>query len=444
MRLRTRVALAVAAVVAAALVVVSLVVYPATAAGLAGQHDGELVLAAGQAPRLLDSLKSADSPLPTTPISVGSTLLQFWPGPLRAGPTDGFVPLSELDEAVAFGKLAPYFRDVTYDGVRYRLYTAPLNLGKGMLVRTAFPLDRDEKTLNGLKLLLAALTLGGALVAAAGARLLADRVLRPIGRLTAVVERVTATGTLTADGLDGMGARRDEVARLASSFTTMTEALRESVLAQRRLVADASHELRTPLTSLTTNLELLEEGRGTADPQAPALVHEARVQAEELRVLVNDLVELARHGDTQMHLEDVRLDLVAGRVLARAENRAPGVRLRGELAECLVSADADAIERAVSNLVDNAIKWSPPGGEVVVRVDAAGTLSVSDQGPGIAPEDLPYVFDRFYRAESARSLPGSGLGLAIVRQIAEAHAGSVRAEPLRPGVRLVLSLSPAG
>ncbi|NUP38304.1 MAG: HAMP domain-containing histidine kinase, partial [Streptomyces sp.] len=436
MTLRTRVALAVAAVVAAALVAVSLVVYPATAAGLAGQHDGELVTAAGQAPRLLDSFKTADSPLPTTPISVGDTLLQFWPGPLRAGPTDGFVPLAEQDEAVAFGKVAPYFRDVTYGGVRYRLYTAPLNLGEGVLVRTAFPLNRDEDTLNALKLLLAGLTVGGALVAAAGARLLAGRVLRPIGRLTAVVERVTATGTLTADGLDGIGAGRDEVARLASSFTTMTEALRESVLAQRRLVADASHELRTPLTSLTTNLELLEEGRGTADPQAPALAHEARVQAEELRALVNDLVELARHGDIQLHLEDVRLDLVAGRVLARAAARAPHVRLRGELDGCLVSADADAIERAVSNLVDNAIKWSPPGGEVVVRVDAAGTLSVSDQGPGIAPQDLPFVFDRFYRAESARSLPGSGLGLAIVRQIAEAHTGSVRAEPLQPGVRL--------
>ncbi|MFI7423926.1 sensor histidine kinase [Nonomuraea sp. NPDC049684] len=443
MRLRTRVALAVAAVVAAALLAVSLVVYPAAAAGLAGQHDGELVLAAGQAPRLLESLKTADSPLPATPLPVGNTLLQFCPDPLVTGPTEGFVPLAEQDEAVAYGKLPPYFRDVAYDGVRYRLYTAPLNLGKGVLVRTAFPLNRDERTLNALKLLLAALTLGGALVAAAGARLLAGRALRPVARLTAVVERVTATGTLTADGLEGMGAGRDEVARLAGSFTTMTLALRESVLAQRRLVADASHELRTPLTSLTTNLELLEEGRGTADPQAPALVHEARVQAEELRVLVNDLVELARHGDVELHLEDVRLDLVAGRVLARAAARAPHVRLRGELAECLVTADADAVERAVSNLVDNAIKWSPPGGVVLVRVDAAGSLSVADQGPGIAAHDLPFVFDRFYRAESARSLPGSGLGLAIVRQIAEAHAGSVRAEPLRPGVRLVLALPPA-
>ncbi|WP_214316928.1 sensor histidine kinase [Nonomuraea sediminis] len=438
MKLRTRVALAGAAVVAVALLVASLVLYPSTAAGLAGQHDGELVLAAGQTPWLLKSFKATDAPLPTSPVSVGNTLLQFVPPPVEPGPTEGFVPLTVRDAEVASGRSTPYFQDVSYDGVRYRVYTAALNQADQALVRTAFPLDRDDETLNRLKLLLAALTLGGALIAGMSARLLAGRVLRPIGRLTEVVEQVTVTRTLTAVDLDG-GAR-DEVGRLARSFTTMTGALHESLLAQRRLVADASHELRTPLTSLLTNLELLGEGRGTADPQAPALVNEARAQAGELRVLVNDLVELARFGDVQIHLEDVRLDLVAERVLARARTRAPHVRLRAELAECLVRADPDAAERAAANLVDNAIKWSPPGGEVLVRVDPAGTLSVADQGPGIAPEDLPFVFDRFYRADAARSLPGSGLGLAIVRQIAEAHEGTVRAEPLRQGVRLVLSL----
>ncbi|MGW4963462.1 sensor histidine kinase [Nonomuraea sp. NPDC004186] len=438
MTLRTRVALAGAAVVAAALLIASLVVYPAMANGLGGQHDGELVLAAGQAPQLLASFKATRAPLPDYPVSVGNTLLQFFPPPVNPGPTTGFVPLSDRDTGVAWGKLSPYFQEVSYGGARYRVYTAPLGQVDQGLVRTAFPLDRDDDTLNSLKLLLGALILGGALIAGTGARLLAGRVLRPIGRLTEVVEHVTATRTLTAGGLDGSG--RDEVARLARSFTTMTGALNESLLAQRRLVADASHELRTPLTSLITNLELLGEGRGTADPQAPALVHEARAQAGELRVLVNDLVELARYGDVQIHTEDVRLDLVAERVIARARGRAPHVRLRDELAECLVHADPDAVERAAANLVDNAIKWSPPGGEVLVEVTATGALSVADQGPGIAAEDLPFVFDRFYRAKAARSLPGSGLGLAIVRQIAEAHGGTVRAEPLSRGVRLVLSL----
>ncbi|MFD1540866.1 sensor histidine kinase [Nonomuraea guangzhouensis] len=438
MKLRTRVALAGAAVVAAALLAASLVLYPSTAAGLAGQHDGELILAAVQVPRLLKTLKVTSAPLPTSPVTAGNTLLQFVPPPVEPGALGGFVPLTVRDAEVAAGRSSPYFQDTSYLGVRYRLYTAPLDEIDQALVRTAFPLDRDDATLNRLKLLLAALTLGGALIAGIGARLLAGRVLRPIGRLTDVVERVTATRTLTAGGLDGSG--RDEVARLARSFTTMTGALNESLLAQRRLVADASHELRTPLTSLITNLELLGEGRGTADPQAPALVREARAQTGELRVLVNDLVELARYGDVQIHIEDVRLDLVAERVLERARARVRNVRLLGELDECLVSADPDAVERAAANLVDNAIKWSPPGGEVLVRVDPAGTLSVADQGPGIAPEDLPFVFDRFYRADAARSLPGSGLGLAIVRQIAEAHDGTVRAEPLQRGVRLVLSL----
>ncbi|NUR85916.1 MAG: sensor histidine kinase, partial [Nonomuraea sp.] len=147
--------------------------------------------------------------------------------------------------------------------------------------------------------------------------------------------------------------------------------------------------------------------------------------------------------DSQRLLEDTRLDLVAERAVARAAARAPHVRLRADLAESLVHADPDAVERAVANLIDNAVKWSPPDGEVLVRVVRPGTLSVSDQGPGIAPEDLPHVFDRFYRAPAARSLPGSGLGLAIVRQIAEAHGGAVTAEPLTPGTRFVLRLPAA-
>ncbi|SDK33382.1 sensor histidine kinase [Nonomuraea jiangxiensis] len=441
MKLRTRVGLAGAAVVAAALLAASLVLYPAAAAGLAGQHDGELVLAAGQVPRMLQSFKIDGAPLPTSPVEVGNTLLQLVPPPVVAGATPDFVPLTSRDVDVAHGADVAYFQEATHAGVRYRIYTAQLAQVETGLVRAAFPLDRDAATLGRLGLLLAVLTLGGAAIAGAGARLAAGRVLSPIGHLTAAVERITATRTLTAGGLDTGG--RDEVARLARSFTTMTGALQESLLAQRRLVADASHELRTPLTSLITNLELLEEGRGTADPQAPALVHEARVQAGELRALVNDLVELARHGDSQIHTEDVRLDLLAGHAVARATARAPRVKLRAELAECLVRADPDAVERAVANLVDNAIKWSPPGGEVVVRVTPPGTLSVTDQGPGIAPQDLPFVFDRFYRADAARALPGSGLGLAIVRQIAEAHGGTVRAEPLQQGVRLLLTLPAA-
>ncbi|HEY7487588.1 MAG TPA: HAMP domain-containing sensor histidine kinase, partial [Streptosporangiaceae bacterium] len=249
---------------------------------------------------------------------------------------------------------------------------------------------------------------------------------------------VAATQDLTAT-IEARG--RDEIGRLARSFATMMAELDESVQTQRRLVADAAHELRTPLTSLTTNLELLGEGRGLADPQAPGLVADAREQAHELTVLVNDLIDLARYGRTETHTEDVRLDLLARRVVERAADRdGQGPEFRTELAPCLVHADPDALERAVGNLIDNAVKWSPDGGRISVRVEESGCVSVSDEGPGIPAADLPYVFDRFYRSPTARSLPGSGLGLAIVRQIAETHGGSVSAEPLDRGVRLRMSL----
>jgi two-component system sensor histidine kinase MprB len=217
----------------------------------------------------------------------------------------------------------------------------------------------------------------------------------------------------------------------------MTAALDQSVGAQRRLVADASHELRTPLTSLITNLELLAERPD--DPSTPALAAAALAEAGELRVLINDLVDLARDGQASFHIEDVRLDLVAERVAARAAARAPGLRYELDCQPTLVRGDPDALERAVGNLVDNALKWSPPDG--CIRISAAGgTVEVSDDGPGIPSGDLPYIFDRFYRSATARALPGSGLGLAIVRRIADMHGGTVEAIPLPQGVRFRISV----
>ncbi|NUS65045.1 MAG: HAMP domain-containing histidine kinase, partial [Saccharothrix sp.] len=290
--------------------------------------------------------------------------------------------------------------------------------------------------LTALAVLLIALTSVGGRVAALAARLAARRVLRPVRVLTDAVEHVTATRDLSAR-VDLTG--RDEIGRLGRSFAAMMTELDVSVHAQRQLVADASHELRTPLTSLTTNLELLAEDDGLRDPEAPVLVRAAIGQAGELRSLVNDLIDLARYGEDTARTEDTRLDLVAGAVVAKAAARAGAPRFETALTPCLVHVDPDAIERAVGNLVDNAVKWSPQGGRVLVTV-ADGEFTITDEGPGIPPADVPFVFDRFYRSAQARSMPGSGLGLAIVRRVVETHGGEVAAQPLDRGVRLRLRL----
>jgi two-component system, OmpR family, sensor histidine kinase MprB len=177
-------------------------------------------------------------------------------------------------------------------------------------------------------------------------------------------------------------------------------------------------------------------------------VRDARVQAHELRALVNDLIDLARFTSVETHTEDTRLDLLVRRAVHRTENlataRTRGIGFEPHLEECLVLADPDAVHRAIANLLDNAVKWSPDGGTIRVRLrrtdDGYAEFGVQDEGPGIPPDDLPFVFDRFYRSPSARSMPGSGLGLAIVRQIAEQHHGSVLARACSPGTHILLRL----
>ncbi|MFL6145422.1 MAG: sensor histidine kinase [Labedaea sp.] len=441
MMLRTRVGLAGGAVVLLALGTASLVVYPTVRANLRRQTDESLVQAVGQSPMIARQLKekiavTGDTAPIDTPVTLGSSLVQFITRPVFPGSNKAFIDVTDRDANVA-SKIEPaYFQNASYGGVDYRIYTAPMPESPGTLVRVARPLDDEVAVLTALTALLIALTVAGGALAAVGARLAARRVLRPVRELTDAVEHVTATQNLTARvDLDG----RDEIGRLGRSFATMMTALDVSVHAQRHLVADASHELRTPLTSLTTNLELLADDGGLDDPEAPLLVREAIVQAGELRSLVNNLIDLARYGKDTARTEDTRLDLVAETVIARATTRVAAPRFASALSPCLVHVDPDAIERAIGNLVDNAVKWSPPGGQVLITV-ADGEFSITDEGPGIPGEDLPFVFDRFYRSTRARSMPGSGLGLAIVRQVVETHGGNVAAEPLRRGLRMRFNL----
>jgi len=431
MSLRARVAIAVGAVVFCALTIVAAVVYPAVGANLRGKDDESLVQVATEAPTIAAKLKQAGTVGQLVPF--GNTQLQILPA-ATAGPTNGFVDITGHDVQVASGTDKPYFQDEAYRSVVYRIYSAQLAGSPGVLVRVARPASDAASTQTALGWLLVVLIPASAIGAAVVARLAAGRVLRPVGQLTETVERIRATGDLSAP-IETPG--QDEVSRLGQAFAAMTATLDESVGAQRRLVADASHELRTPLTSLTTNLELLAEQPN--DPSAPALVAAALAEAGQLRVLINDLVDLARYGQVSVHIEDVRLDLVAERVAARAADRAPRLRYELDCRPTLVRGDPDALERAIGNLVDNALKWSPPDGRI--RISAAGgTVEVSDDGPGIPAEDLPYIFDRFYRSASARALPGSGLGLAIVRRIADTHGGTVEAIPLQQGVRFRITV----
>lgn len=432
MSLRMRVALAVGAVVFCALAIVAAVVYPAVGANLRAQNDASLVQVANKASLIAAKLKRSQTPLGQL-VPFGNTQLQIL-SPVTTGPTEGFVGVSDHDLAVAIGKAAPYFHDEAYRGVDYRIYTTQFAGPPGMLVRVARPVSDATSTQTDLGWLLIALVPAGAIIAAVVTRLVARRVLRPVGRLTETVERIRETGDLSAP-IETPG--QDEISRLGQAFAAMTAALDESVGAQRRLVADASHELRTPLTSLTTNLELLAERPN--DPNAPALVAAALAEAGELRVLINDLVDLARYGQAPFHVEDVRLDLVAERVATRAADRAPRPRYELDCRPTVVRGDPDALERAIGNLADNALKWSPRDGRI--RISAAGGIvEVSDDGPGIPANDLPYIFDRFYRSAKARALPGSGLGLAIVRRIADMHGGTVEAIPQQRGVKFRISL----
>ncbi|HXB47953.1 MAG TPA: HAMP domain-containing sensor histidine kinase [Streptosporangiaceae bacterium] len=432
MSLRTRVAIAVGAVVFGALAIVAAVVYPAVGANLRRQDDESLVQVAKEAPAIAAQLKRGGTPFGEL-VPFGNTQLQIVPDPV-VGPTNGFVGITDHDIQVARGSDKPYFHDEAYGRVVYRIYTAQFPGNPGILVRVAMPLSAAAPTQTALGWLLVVLVPAGTLAAAVVARLAAGRVLRPVGRLTETVERIRTTGDLSAP-IETPG--RDEISRLGQAFAAMTAALNESVGAQRRLVADASHELRTPLTSLTTNLELLAERPD--DPSAPALAAAALAEAGELRVLINDLVELARDGRASFHVEDVRLDLLAERIAARASVRAPELRYELDCRPSLVRGDPDALERAIGNLVDNALKWSPPNGRI--RISAAGgTVEVSDDGPGIPADDLPYIFDRFYRSAKARALPGSGLGLAIVRRVAGMHDGTVEAIPLQQGVKFRISM----
>ena len=262
--------------------------------------------------------------------------------------------------------------------------------------------------------------------------LVARGVIGPVERLTVAAEHVAQTEDFTtAIEID----RTDELGRLAASFNAMLATVQRSQRQQQQLVMDASHEMRTPLTVLRTNIEQLARDTDMPADERARVLADLVDEVDDFSAMVGELVDLATDRVATEHVE-VRLDRVVDQVVARLRRRAPGLVVTVDSEPCTVLGDPSSLERACANVLDNARKWSPPAGPVEVTL-AGGRLTVRDHGPGIDAEDLPHVFERFYRAPTARSMPGSGLGLAIVEQVARTHGGTVTISRAPDGGTLV-------
>jgi two-component system sensor histidine kinase MprB len=359
----------------------------------------------------------------------------------RGDPADtGRLPVDARTRATAQSGTGRYFSDMTVRGVHLRVLT--VGIGNEGAIQVARPLTEVDDELSNLLVQLAVVAGVGILLAAALGAIVASTALRPVRRFTSRTEALTGDPDLS-HRLEETG--RDELTRLARSFNRTLDALERSASAQRNLVADASHELRTPIASLRANIQVLEDADRLAPADLAALRADIISELDELTGLVGDIVELARGSRPAERLDDVQLDTLVDALVDRFERRFPDLSFQRSLEPTVVSGEPERIARAVSNLLDNACKWSPPGGTVEVAL-ADGTVSVRDHGRGFAEQDLPHVFDRFYRASDARSTTGSGLGLAIVRQAAESHGGHVEAANAPDGggmVRIRFSGPPA-
>jgi len=354
------------------------------------------------------------------------------------------IPIDSKIGAVAEHRTPGFFRNVgvvdqNNTAVTLRERVLPIPFGGAVVV--ARNIDYIDHDLERLRFILILVSLGGICIAAAAGALVSGATLAPVRRLTSAAERITETGEPSERVPEG---GRGELARLRASFNTMLGALEESLETQRRFVADASHELRTPLTSLQTNIDVLR-GSGELDPeQRQMLLDDLQRESQEMRALISGLLELARGDGAQPEKEQFQLDELVEDSLERAGARFPAVSWRADALEpTVVDGYRDRMERAVWNLLENAGKWSGDGGSVEISL-AGGELQVRDHGPGFADEDRPLVFERFYRSDAARAMPGAGLGLAIVREVAEAHGGTVEADNAEGGGALVrLSLNGA-
>jgi two-component system sensor histidine kinase MprB len=441
MSLRLRISTAAGLAVAVAVIGVAAAVYFAVRAELRGQVDDALNTRGAQfsgvtkapPPRSGEPgfgqggrLQGHELPAPPPPLFGGreGSIQVVLPTGAVVHPPDNplRLPVDKRARDLARRGSGRYLTDVHVGNTHLRVLTVGVT-PRGAL-QVARPLAEVDRALHRVLLILIFAVGGGIALAAALGAGVAKAALAPIARFTSRTEAISSDLDLS-QRLEVHG--DDELARLAQSFNATLEALERSVDAQRHLVADASHELRTPLASLRANIQILEEARSLPPADRESLRDDIVEELDELTALVGDVVELARGAKPGAAPDDVRLDEVVRALAERTRRRAGGeLEIRLRLEPTVVTGEPDRISRAVSNLLDNARKWSPHGGAVEVDL-AGGLLTVRDHGPGFRDEDLPHVFERFYRAKAARGMSGSGLGLAIVRQSAEAHGGSVEA-----------------
>ncbi|WP_103516069.1 cell wall metabolism sensor histidine kinase WalK [Streptomyces sp. SM10] len=440
--LRSRLALLVATAVAVAVAAVAAACWLTTKDRLTEQLDTTLsqvkpngdtirLLQLGCSGQLPDDLRLLPTPYTIQLVSATGT------DPCTQ-PEKTAIPVQTQDRAVAAGlRESAVHTTEAEDGTEMRVYTSAARTPggqAGVAVSVAMPMDQVTDPLNELALVLLLVSGIGVLGAGAAGLWIARTGLRPVDDLAHAVAHVAETEDLTiripAEG-------EDEIARLSRSFNSMTSSLAISRDRQSQLIADAGHELRTPLTSLRTNIELLarsdDTGRAIPPDDRKALMSSVKAQMTELAALIGDLQELSRPDATQPGpLQVVALHDVARAALQRARLRGPELTINAELAPWYVRAEPAALERAIVNVLDNAVKFSPARGTIDVSLHR-GELTVRDHGPGIPAEDLPHVFDRFWRSPSARQLPGSGLGLSIVARTVQQAGGDIALTPADGG-----------
>jgi len=446
MSFRVRVAMISAVAVAIAIALAALVTYNATRRELLAEVDESLQIrldTIGEAEDLLDLIGAlrgdADrgyGPFGRAERGFDAIFYQYWPTGSPAlvhnYTQEGGLPIGEAEQAVYDGTVSSIRRTVAVEGDNLRMLTTTIPTG---VVQVARSLAEVDSSLAGLASVLKMAAVVGVLLAAAVGYLIARGASRPLRQLAEAAEHVAETQELAARiDVD----RTDEVGRLAESFNAMLAALESSRLQQRRLVHDAGHELRTPLTAIRTNIELLRRMDEIPPEELEHMIADIDNEIRELSRLVTELVDLATElPPTTAETEEVSLGEIVDRVAEKYRRRTTHpIEVTSD--DTVVCGRAASLERAVGNLVDNALKWSAPDEPVTIRVEA-GAVTVADRGPGIDDEDRPFVFNRFYRATKARSTPGSGLGLSIVAKVAEDHGGT--AFVARPDTGAVVGFS---